>query len=244
MADLNEELIPFIKSFNKQWLNGSISPEIWNHYKSQKRTNNDLEGFHSKLTKFLPKYHPKFSDILNCINREDSKTTNAYLRPNKKSKQAKREVEKDLKILMIHEEFERNNISFKDYFDNLTHQVMSPYEQDLDLDFQVVDFDIDDSADEQPIAETSSKIKVKKLTNNYKSVNYIGDIENRLSFLKSEKKNAIEEVGQASSLKYKTDSDNEIDQPKMACKQENKIETENKNVKNITDNLITVDDEI
>ena len=31
-----------------QWLNGEISPKILNHHKSEKRrTNNDLEGFHS-----------------------------------------------------------------------------------------------------------------------------------------------------------------------------------------------------
>lgn len=58
--------------------------------------------------------------MINCIKREDAKTTKAYLRTDKKNKQAKREAEKDLKI------YERLKISYKEYFENLSHQVMSP----------------------------------------------------------------------------------------------------------------------
>ncbi|CAF0894177.1 unnamed protein product [Brachionus calyciflorus] len=64
IPEKDEKLIEFIKYFKKQWLNGSISPEIWNHHFSQKRTNNNLEGFHSKLTNFIPKCHPRFSKML------------------------------------------------------------------------------------------------------------------------------------------------------------------------------------
>lgn len=63
----DDKLIIFITYFNNQWLNGFISPEIWNHRYSQKRTNNNVEGFHSKLTKIIPKYHSKFSEMVNCI---------------------------------------------------------------------------------------------------------------------------------------------------------------------------------
>ena len=48
--DSDRNLLSFFKYFKKQWLNGSISAEIWNHRNSQKRTNNNLVGFHSKLT--------------------------------------------------------------------------------------------------------------------------------------------------------------------------------------------------
>lgn len=49
--------------------------------KSQKRTYNDLECFYSKLTKFLLKCHPKFANM----TASNAKTTNAYLRLDKKS---------------------------------------------------------------------------------------------------------------------------------------------------------------
>ncbi|CAF0894112.1 unnamed protein product [Brachionus calyciflorus] len=93
----DEKIIQFIKYFKNQWLNGYISPEIWNHHQPQKSTNNDLEGFHSKLTHFLPKYHPKFSDMINCIKKEDAKTRNSFLATRKTKKQAKKEVEKGFK---------------------------------------------------------------------------------------------------------------------------------------------------
>ncbi|CAF1014771.1 unnamed protein product [Brachionus calyciflorus] len=93
----DEKIINFIKYYQKQWLNGSISPEIWNHHDSQKRTNNDLEGYHSKLTKFLPKYHPKFSDMITCIKKEDVKTRNVYL-SGKEKKQSKKISKKIFKF--------------------------------------------------------------------------------------------------------------------------------------------------
>jgi hypothetical protein len=44
----------FISYFIEQWLNGNISPEIWNHFQSgQRRTNNDVEG--------------KFTHFFNCL---------------------------------------------------------------------------------------------------------------------------------------------------------------------------------
>ena len=41
----SEKMVSFVKYFKNQWLNGFISPEIWNHRNSVKRTNNNLEGF-------------------------------------------------------------------------------------------------------------------------------------------------------------------------------------------------------
>ncbi|CAF1032229.1 unnamed protein product, partial [Brachionus calyciflorus] len=170
----------------KQWLNGSISPEICNHRNSQKRTNNKFEGFHSKLTKFLPKYHPKFSDMVNCIIKEDAKTRNEYLKLIKKSKKSKREYEKDLQIQLIQEDFERNKVYFKTYFDILTNYLISPYDQELDEDIDDISSKEDDLIDVFEPEENDqifSNVKILKLKNSYKNVDFTGDIESRIKQL-------------------------------------------------------------
>lgn len=64
----------------------------------------------------------------------DAKTRNGYLTTNNKPRQSKRDQEKDLKIQQIQDDLEQKTIEFDIYFKNLTHQIMHPYEQDLDID--------------------------------------------------------------------------------------------------------------
>ncbi|RNA35029.1 Ragulator complex LAMTOR3 [Brachionus plicatilis] len=190
LPEKNSKYISFIKYFQKQWLNGAISPQIWN-LNSQKRTNNDLEGFHSKLTMFLPKYHSKFADMIKTIKNEDAKTRNEFLKPNKT---VKRDFEKDLQIQLIQEEYRRNAIDFKSYFYKLTQQVMSPYEQDLDDD-QIEALVIDNNDDDKVVSETISSIKILKLFNEFESINFVGDIE--LKIATSSKDTTNSEVDQS-----------------------------------------------
>ena len=53
--------------------------EIWNHYDSDKRTNNDLEGYNSKLSKFLKK-HPNIWIFIKKIREEESNSALSYIR--------------------------------------------------------------------------------------------------------------------------------------------------------------------
>ena len=53
------------KYFIEKWLMGSNSPDIWNHHNtSRKRTNNNLEGYHTTITSTLPKYHPEMGKMV------------------------------------------------------------------------------------------------------------------------------------------------------------------------------------
>ncbi|RNA29472.1 Ragulator complex LAMTOR3 [Brachionus plicatilis] len=162
--DIIIEEAPFKSEKKNQWLNGFISPEIWNHRNSVKRTNNNLEGFHSKLTKFLPKYHSKFSDMLECIKKEDSKTRNLFLAP---------------------KDFDQNSTEFAVYFENLTHRVMHQYEQDLDNEVNQED-DEESEEDDAIIEQTVSKIKVAKLKNDYKNFDFVGNFQEQLKSQASE----------------------------------------------------------
>ncbi|RNA19867.1 ac transposable element-derived [Brachionus plicatilis] len=182
----DEKLFAFVRYFKKQWLNGTISPQIWNHHTSQKRTNNNLEGFHSKLTKLLPKYHPKFSDVLKCIIKEDAKTRNDFLSFDSKTYQAKKDLVKDLKIQITQEEFRRNFVDFKTYFEKLTCQVMYPYDQDINESLEnEKDEDENNNDDRGEVEEqTITKIKVSKLVNMYIHFDFTRDIDQRLNQIK------------------------------------------------------------
>ena len=48
--------------------------EVWNHYESEKRTNNNIEGYNSKLEKFLGT-HPNIWLFINKIKAEESTAT-------------------------------------------------------------------------------------------------------------------------------------------------------------------------
>jgi hypothetical protein len=52
-------------------MNAYVFPlEVWNHYESEKRTNNDIEGYNSKLEKFLGN-HPNIWLFINKIKAEE-----------------------------------------------------------------------------------------------------------------------------------------------------------------------------
>ena len=58
---------------------------------------------------------------------------------NSRKKSSKIEDNKNLKINLIHEEFYQGKLDFSEYFDKLTHQIMSPYESNLDDEVETED---------------------------------------------------------------------------------------------------------
>ncbi|RNA14062.1 hypothetical protein BpHYR1_006904 [Brachionus plicatilis] len=160
----NEKIMAFIQYFKDQWLNGTVSPEIWNHFNSQKRTNNDLEGFHSKLSKlskFVPKHHPKLAELIRCLKKDDAKTRNDYYQTDKKN-------------------FKQNRLSFKDYLANLTRYILSPFDLDLELhENEIIDEIEFDEETNLVVEESGTNIEIVKMYNSFKSVNFVGDLEAR-----------------------------------------------------------------
>ena len=69
----------------------------------------------------MPKYHPKFSDMFECIKKEDLKTRSLFLAPSTKPRQAKKDLEKDFQIQLLQEDFDQNCTEFAVYFENLTY---------------------------------------------------------------------------------------------------------------------------
>ncbi|RNA25855.1 ac transposable element-derived 3, partial [Brachionus plicatilis] len=170
------------------WLKRFVALAFIPIEKLQDGINIIIDEINGSMAQFLQKYgitiaHKKkqtmisrafTQNLIDCIKREETKTCNLYQDPTKKPKQA------------MHNE--RNQIEFKNYFDNLTHQVMSPYEQEIDEELE--EFSEEDDVNEEPIKEMESKIKVVKLSNKYKDLNFIGNIQSS----KSEKKDNIAEA--------------------------------------------------
>ncbi|CAF0949225.1 unnamed protein product [Brachionus calyciflorus] len=197
----NENLISFVKYFIKQWVNGEISPLIWNHHKTDKRrTNNDLEGFHSGLKKSGLKVHPKVSDMIEHIKSIDSRTRDIYLKSVKLSIDKlpkQKEYIKNLQIEVIHQEFYQNGTSFAEYFKKLAHQMMNPYESFLD-ETEVVE--INELIETEIIENKNKRFKKDKLVNNFRNENLI-DLLIKLEDNQMEKKTSENKIFQNGRLK-------------------------------------------
>lgn len=83
---MDENLLKFISYFVNTWIIGKPSiyckPTIWNHHQSKYfRTNNHLEGFHSKLNKEL-KSHQSIYRVIAHFQRTDTLSSNIYEKTN------------------------------------------------------------------------------------------------------------------------------------------------------------------
>ena len=63
----------FVQYFSSTWLSGSFSSVLWNvHDLGYCRTNNHLEGWHSKLKKVVGKAHPNVFEIVHTFKLEQA----------------------------------------------------------------------------------------------------------------------------------------------------------------------------
>ena len=60
--------------YKSTWIDGNFPPKLWNVHSSSMRTNNMVEGWHSKLNKRLRKSHPNIYELINYLKKEQGKT--------------------------------------------------------------------------------------------------------------------------------------------------------------------------
>ena len=122
------ELDTFCHYFKNQWIQ-KFKPEIWNHFESSDhRTNNRSEGFHSKLNKLVNKSHPSIFQLINILKQIDSAAMIQLIRVDNdestiSTTRRKKDVEKDLTIELIKQEYQRNEIGFENFFKKIRNQV-------------------------------------------------------------------------------------------------------------------------
>jgi hypothetical protein len=97
--------------------------EVWNHYESEKRTNNDIEGYNSKLEKFLGT-HPNIWLFINKIKAEESTATLKYMRINNDTLSYRKrnavDVDRDLEIQNAKIRYLTNKINIMEYLNEVS----------------------------------------------------------------------------------------------------------------------------
>lgn len=66
-------LQPLFAYFRQEWII-TIPPKMWNVYKLQLRTNNDLEGWHLRFKSIVSRHGPNLWHLLSCIQQEQAAT--------------------------------------------------------------------------------------------------------------------------------------------------------------------------
>lgn len=111
----------FEKYLNMTWFskNATFNQDIWNHSGNyEARTNNNVEGFHSKIHKLLKKAHPNFFEILNIFKKiqlENEIDIKIYLACGKERLKIARYLQSHLSILDLRNGFLNRSISLYKY---------------------------------------------------------------------------------------------------------------------------------
>ena len=65
----------FVEYFDCTWINGQYRISQWNYYDYHgPRTNNHVEGWHSRLKKIVGKSHPNIFEIVDVMRKEQATT--------------------------------------------------------------------------------------------------------------------------------------------------------------------------
>ena len=182
---MTNNLAKFITYFIDVWIIGKkgshFSPEVWNcHECIEHRTNNKLEGYHSKLQKDINS-KPDIYTIIRYLKKIDSDENNNYLRrknfitTNNSTNTRTKDRLKEEKLAKIQKEYRENKISFTEYFDAITMHVIMPYCNDEEADYSKQMHEneqnlysshlSDASCDVSDITEDDSENEEKKLKN-------------------------------------------------------------------------------
>ncbi len=72
-AASDPRLAPLFDYFNQTWLR-AIQPRMWNVFNVDIRTNNNLEGWHSRFQKIVARHRPNLWQLLEAIQHEQAAT--------------------------------------------------------------------------------------------------------------------------------------------------------------------------
>lgn len=105
---------------------------MWNQYDSEKRTNNDLEGYNSKLSKFLKK-HPHIWKFIFQIKSEETTASLLFIRTEKQILRErgrnKGDIERDLDIQLCKYKYITKELGLTELLNEVS-QVIHDYSVD------------------------------------------------------------------------------------------------------------------
>ena len=114
----------FVHYFQRTWISGTYAPVTWNVHESHGgcRTNNHIEGWHSKLKKVVGKAHPNVYEIVRTFKMEQASVEvkvaqmQSGARPPEQSRWT---IEKNRRIAELKRRFGENTINLDEYIRGL-----------------------------------------------------------------------------------------------------------------------------
>ena len=74
LVQLNAALHALMMYYNATWLNGDFPPAMWNVHAATTRTNNVVEGWHSRVNKAIGCCHPNVYKLVTVLKGEQATT--------------------------------------------------------------------------------------------------------------------------------------------------------------------------
>ena len=122
-TELVQETPTILLYYKSTWIDGNFPPKLWNVHSSSMRTNNMVEGWHSKR---LRKSHPNIYELINYLKKEQGKTalTISQTRlgaPAPKRKKKYRQLEE--RILSLTTQHKEGRLSAQEFLSSIRNVV-------------------------------------------------------------------------------------------------------------------------
>ena len=226
-GELNSQLIKFLNYFISTWIIGkqgsTLTPKVWNLFDLEgDRTNNVMEGGHSSSNRQL-KPHSDIYKVINFFKITESENTNMYLRyqqgnENIKTTKSLKDRQKEDNLKRIQESFQSNEITFSEYFNQLSYQVTFPYgENDSELEFDRDDDNENEVANDCEDTDDNKQSNCKKvqIDNPFKKSDFFAD-----KLIKKQQQLQQEALQQNKESSLKQQDQNHLEQLITSNKQE------------------------
>ena len=123
----------FITYHKETWLVGNYPLPLWNVFESGSvRTNNHVEGWHSRLKKVVGKAHPNIFEIVEVFKKESASTEVSLAQLSAGAappRRRRRVLRRDRMVAELQQRFTSNSISLEDYLSGCicTHTLVALY---------------------------------------------------------------------------------------------------------------------
>ena len=74
VVDGSDRLQRLFTYYEDTWLTGTFPLDMWNVHETTVRTNNMVEGWHSKLNRYVRRIHPNLHQLINELKKEQAMT--------------------------------------------------------------------------------------------------------------------------------------------------------------------------
>ena len=112
--------------FDRTWVNGNYKLSQWNYYDFEEpRTNNHIEGWHTRLKKIVGKADPNIFEVFEVMKKEQASSEMKLEQlelGGRAPPRKKRFIEKDKRISALFERFKEGQYSLRDYLDAIKYQ--------------------------------------------------------------------------------------------------------------------------